>query len=41
MKRDLNQASVFASGVYFYRINALSTEGSALFTETKRMILVK
>ena len=34
-------ASVFASGVYFYRINALSTEGSALFTETKRMILVK
>jgi len=34
-------ASGFASGVYIYRISALSTEGNALFSDTKRMILIK
>ncbi len=34
-------ASGFASGVYFYRINAVSTEGNKLFNDTKRMILIK
>ncbi len=34
-------ASRFASGVYFYRINVVSSEGRILFNETKRMILVK
>lgn len=34
-------ASGFASGVYFYRINAVSSEGVMLFSSTKRMILVK
>ncbi|NOS84763.1 MAG: T9SS type A sorting domain-containing protein [Ignavibacteria bacterium] len=34
-------ASGFASGVYLYRINANSTEGNSLFSDTKRMILIK
>lgn len=34
-------ASGFASGVYLYRINAVSTEGNKLFSDTKRMILIK
>ena len=32
-------ASTLASGIYFYRINAVTTKGS--FTDVKRMILVK
>jgi hypothetical protein len=34
-------ASGFASGVYLYRINANSTEGNSLLSDTKRMILIK
>ena len=34
-------ASGFASGVYLYRINAVSNEGNKLFSDTKRMILIK
>lgn len=34
-------ASGFASGVYLYRITALSTESNFLLSDTKRMVLVK
>ncbi|HMQ78160.1 MAG TPA: T9SS type A sorting domain-containing protein [Ignavibacteria bacterium] len=34
-------ASSLASGVYFYRIIAVSSDGSSIFSDTKRMILVK
>lgn len=34
-------ATSLASGVYFYRIIAVSSDGSSFFSDTKRMILVK
>ena len=34
-------ASNFSSGIYFYEINAVSTEGGLLFRDVKKMIAVK
>lgn len=37
----LFNASMFPSGVYFYRLEAYPNDGSAPFSEIKRMILIK
>jgi hypothetical protein len=34
-------ASNFASGIYFYSINAVPTEGNDIFQSVRKMILLK
>jgi hypothetical protein len=38
---NTNSVSGLASGIYFYQINAVSNNGGANFTQTKKMVLLK
>lgn len=38
---NTNSVSGLASGIYFYQINAVSNDGKANFTQTKKMVLMK